>query len=280
MKITKFPVLQKADEGGGAGGGAGGGGDKGGGGAPPTPWFSDAHKDYVANKGFKSGDDALVSLQNAEKLIGAEKAGRTLIRPKDDKDVDGIKAWRTGIGVPEKPDDYALPVPDGEEPGFAKVVSGWFHEIGIPKGDAIKLTEKWNEYLKEVIAKSEQALKDNSDKQLGDLKTAWGGEFDKNSEHARRFLREAGLDDQAVNRIEVALGTAQMLKLFHGLGVKMGEHGFMKGDGGGGKVTQAQAREKLDAARQQRVEGKISEAEWLKTLDQYGPIAEPETKAT
>ena len=277
MNVNRFPKLQKADDqggGGAGGGGAPGGGGEGGGGAPPASWFSDAHKEYVTGKGFKTADDALVSLQNAEKLIGAERAGRTLIRPKDEKDVEGIKAWRTGLGIPEKPDGYKLPVPEGQGDAFAKTAAGWFHELGVEPTIATKLTERWNAHVAQVIKDTDAQLQAESNKQLDGLKTEWGQEFDKNSEFARRFMRESGWDDAKVKRYEETFGTAAMLKDFHGLGKKLGEAGFVKGDGsGGGGMTRDQAKQKIAELQAQRTAGTIKQDEFLKQMDVLGPIA-------
>ena len=75
----------------------------------PTAWHGDSHKDFVAGKGWKTGDDAITGYQNLEKLIGAEKAGRSVVLPKDENDVEGNKAFRAKLGVPEKVDGYAIP---------------------------------------------------------------------------------------------------------------------------------------------------------------------------
>jgi hypothetical protein len=278
MNPSRFQKLQKADDSGAGGaGGAGappGGGGAGGGGAPAASWFGDAHKDYVSGKGFKSADDAIVSLQNAEKLIGAERAGRTLIRPKDDKDAEGLKAWRAGIGVPEKADDYKLPVPDGMDDSFAKAASAWFHEIGVSKGDGVKLAEKWNAHVAQVLKDTDAQLATESTKQLDGLKTEWGKDFDQNSEFARRFMRESGWDDAKVKRYEETFGTAAMLKDFHGLGKKLGEAGFVKGDGsGGGGMTKEQAKQRIGELQAQRTAGTLKQDEFLKEMDKLGPIA-------
>lgn len=276
MNARLFQKLQKADEGGGGGGGGApnGGGAPGGGGAPAASWFGDAHKDYVTGKGFKSADDALVSLQNAEKLIGAERAGRTLIRPKDEKDVEGIKAWRAGIGVPDKVDDYGLPVPDGQDASFAKAASGWFHEIGVPKDMAQKIATKWNDHIAQVLKDTDTQLQAESTKQLDVLKGEWGNDFDKKAEEARRFMKAAGWDDAKVKRYESTFGTADMLKTFQSLGTKLGEAGFIKGDAsGGGGMTKQQALDKIAQLNADRVSGKIKQEDFLKQMDQLGPIA-------
>lgn len=241
---------------------------------PPAAWYSDSHKDYVANKGFKTADDALLSLQNAEKLIGAEKAGRTVVLPKDEKDAEGIKAFREKLGVPAKPEEYGLPIPDGHADDFAKVASGWFHELGIPKAAGVALATKWNEHVQAFIKDADAKLAAESSRQLDGLKVEWGDKFDANSEHARRFLKASGWDEAKVRRYEEVFGTADMLKTFHGLGLKMGEPDFMKGDGqSGSSVSPAEARRQLEEAREKRVNGKMSDKDFFAIQERLAPIA-------
>ncbi|HQQ71498.1 MAG TPA: hypothetical protein PLL92_14465, partial [Alicycliphilus sp.] len=89
----------------GAGAGSAGAGDAGG---NPAPWFSSFQdagvKSWAESKGFKDPETAVASAWNLEKLIGADRNGRTVVLPKYDKDVEGIKAFRAKLGVPDSPD--------------------------------------------------------------------------------------------------------------------------------------------------------------------------------
>jgi hypothetical protein len=259
--------LQQTDD----GKGGGGGGE----GTPAPAWFgNEANKALVESKGFKGVDDVFTWGQNAEKLIGADRAGRTIVLPKDDKDAEGIKAFRTKLGVPEKADDYGLPVPEGGDPAFAKTASAWFHESGVPKDAALKIATKWNEHLKSQMDAIDKQLADNSAKELGELKTKWGDKAQANEEHARRFMKAIGWNDDQVKKFEGAMGTAFMLEHFNSLGQKMGEAGFLKGDGqGGGGVTKDQAKAKVAELNAARTAGTITAAEFQTQIEKYGPIA-------
>lgn len=244
-------------------------------GAAAKPWHGESHKDYVTNKGFKSGDDVITSLQNAEKLIGAERAGRTVVLPKDEKDAEGIKAFRSKIGVPESADKYELPLPAGQDGAFAAKAAQWFFDHGVPKAAAQGIAKAWNDHMTAYLAEGEAAEKAESTKQLDALKGKWGTDFDKRAEEARRFMKASGWDDAKVARYEAAFGTADMLETFQALGAKLGEGGFVKGDGQGhGGMTPQAAKDKLNEYRLQRIDGKISDADWQRYQELYGPIAE------
>jgi hypothetical protein len=209
--------------------------------------------------------------------MGADKAGRTVVLPKGDDDAEGLAAFRSKIGVPDTADGYQLPVPDGESPEFATQVSTWFHENGVPKAAAQAIAGKWNEFMKaevEKMAENEQAA---SEKALSALKTEWGDAFDKRSEFGRRGLaaygQKAGLDEKDLLSLETTIGTAKMLKLFHAIGETTAEGDFVGGDSQGFGLTPAQALAKLDEARQQRIEGKMTAEQFQAIEDRYGPIA-------
>lgn len=231
--------------------------------AANTSWFGDANKEFVTSKGWKTGDDAVTSYRNLETLWGADKAGRAVILPKDDKDEEGIKAFRSKLGVPESPDKYELPIPEGDKGEFAKTAANWFHKQGIPKLAAQAIAKEWNDHIGALVKADEDRAKNESAMQLEQLKTEWGGEFDKRSEFARRFLRASGWDDAKVNLYEQTFGTAAMLKDFHGWGSKVAEPDFA-GDGSrGGGSDKVAAQNKLNEMRIARAEGKISDAEWF-----------------
>lgn len=245
------------------------------GGDTPAPWFADDQKDYVTNKGWKAPADAVTSAINLEKLMGADKAGRTVVMPKDDKDVEGLKAFRAKMGVPESADKYELPFPDGESGDFAKTAASWFHKQGVPKAAAQEIAKEWNTFFEGMLKEDSTKLQAESQKQLDTLKTEWGNDFDKNSEFARRFLRASGWDDAKVKKYEDTFGTAAMLKDFHGWGSKTGEHDFAGGGGGGSfSLSPQAAKEKLGDLRQQRIEGKITQKDYLEQMEKLAPLAE------
>jgi hypothetical protein len=243
---------------------------------PESTWFGEPHKEFVTNKGWKSGDDAITSFQNLEKLIGADKAGRTITLPKDEKDVEGMKAFRAKLGVPEKAEDYGIAVPEGHDPKFSQTAASWMHELGIPKEAGTKLAEKWNAHFEAEMQAYDQQVKDASEAQLTTLKGEWGDSFATKSEQARRFMKMSGFDDAAVATYERAFGTATMLKQWAELGAKLGGHEFIKGDGqGGGGMNQQRAREEITKLTAARVAGTISEKEFHSKMQTLGPIAHP-----
>lgn len=250
--------------GGAAGGQAGGAGDAGA--APFFSGFEGEVKAWAETKGFKDPQALAVSSMNLEKLLGADRAGRTVVLPKDDNDVEGRKAFLAKLGVPDSADGYNLPVPEGGNADFAKTAADWFHKAGVPPQAARSVSEAWNGFMQKAMADAEAAAKVESQKQLEGVKGEWADKFDENSELARRYVKASGLNAEQLSAVEEALGTATFLKTFHKLGTQLGEAGFTAGDGQGGggfNAAHAAVRQQLADLRTQRIEGKISQDEFL-----------------
>ncbi len=241
-----------------------------------APWYPDASKAYVEGKGWKSPADVLSSYTALETLMGADKAGRTVVLPKDATDTEGMKLFRAKLGVPESPDKYELPAPPGEGgANLIKEASGWFHEAGIPKSAAQQITAKWNTHIEGLIKAAQDKAKGESHAQLESLKAEWGQSFDKNAEFARRFLKAAGWDDAKMAAYEATFGTAVMLKDFFQWGAKLGEPGFVAGDNQGGFApAKAQIQQKIDELRSKRIANAITEKEFHAQMSVLGPQLE------
>jgi hypothetical protein len=230
------------------------------------PWFGDLpadaapdFKDWIANKNFSDPVTALTSAFNQEKLIGADRAGRTVVLPKDDKDLEGQKAFRAKMGVPETPDAYNLPSTEGQDPAFIKASAALFHGQGVPPASARAIFEGFNKHIGEMVKAEETAAQLESAKQMEAVKNEWGQNFDAHSEIARRFVTAAGLNQEQLGAVEEALGTATFLKTFHAMGRGLGEASFAGGDGG---APNASSRQAMDDLRQRRINGQIGEAEY------------------
>ena len=231
--------------------------------APTTPaangaWydgFENAEvKTWTQAKGFKDASAVAESAYNLEKLIGHDKAGRTLVIPKDDASPEELKAFHAKLGVPDSPDGYQLPVPEGADPAFAKTAAQWMHEAGVPPKQAAALAEKWNAFAADQQKQQNDKLISNSDKAFSDTTARWGKDADANLELGKRFVSqlmpaEIQMDDgtkvprqQFLERVFNTTGaTAAMLELFAKAGKGMGEHAMHQGGTPAGGVMSPQA---------------------------------------
>lgn len=240
--------------------------------APASGWWDTVKdtevKTWLGNKNFADAETALKSYWGIERLMGADKAGRTVMLPKDDADEAGWKALSTRLGVPEKADGYKLPVPEGANDGFSKTAAEWFREAGVPPRAANKVAEQWNKWMGEQIAAGDTADKAESEKQMGALQQEWGQEFGPKRELAQRgyreFAKQFGLDDKAaMEKAESVLGAANLTKFFAGLGSLNAESSFAGADNKGGfGITPQDAQREVDQITADRTAGKINDARW------------------
>lgn len=206
--------------------------------------------ELVKAKGWKGPADALLSYQNLEKVFGADKAGRTILAPKSDDDAEGWSAVYNRLGRPESADKYELPVPEGDDGSFAQAVAPVLHELGLTNKQAKGLAEWWNETSGKRIEMERESFLAKSEEEFTALRREWGAAADQNIELAKRavakFGADAGIDADSLERLEEAIGTGPMLKLFHSIGASFAEGTFVAAEGTtGGALTPQAAKNKI-----------------------------------
>lgn len=209
-----------------------------------------------------------------ERLLGADKAGRTVVLPKDDADVEGHKAFNAKLGVPETAEGYKLPLPEGQtDDAFAKTASKWFHANGVPPKAAEGIVKEWNTFIQGEIKRQAELETAQSEAKLNALKTEWAHQFDERAEHGRRGLKavgeQAGLDDADLKKLEASLGTDKMLKMFWKLGEATKEASSAGGNNSGQFGTsKQQAQEQINDITAKRMSGEINDFMWNKEYGQ------------
>ena len=154
--------------------------------------------------------------------------------PGKDATPEDWAAFYKSIGAPESADAYELPVPEGEDTGFAKTAAEWFKDAGLLPQQAQALAGKWNEFVaaqKQAAATAEseriKALDSRNKSEESSLKNEWGADHEANMELARRAVRQFMPQAKAadvITAIEDKLGYAETMKLMHAIGKGLGEH--------------------------------------------------------
>lgn len=233
------------------------------------PWFETAGIDAkfhnaITAKGWSSPNDVLDSYTNVEKIVSLERGGdidRILVKPKEGATPEEIAAFnaKAGFAAPEKVEDYGftaetiaaktndLFTASGLPPELATQFAAemtpvveratqWFKDSGLPPQAASALVDKVLQGevdgLKAFDAKCAQeyaALGQELGDKLGDFEEA-----------GRRAFRQSGLEPQLLDKIEMAIGTKNMMTMFSKFGSAMGEAAAPAGDksGGAGQFVQ------------------------------------------
>jgi hypothetical protein len=202
---------------------------------------------------------------NLEKFVGADKAGRGVVVPKDGAPPEEWKAYFAKAGMPDKPDGYKLP--DGLDAAKDPLLNK-FREFAHGKGIPAPMFDAVMEfYAKDIVAaasgldeQSRAEFERQAEKEWGQLQQEWQGKdqngvpiYDKNIEVARRaakqFIPHNAPEELEATllKIEGALGPKAMMQLFANIGNSIGEHGYVggEGSGGGGPSTPESARVRI-----------------------------------
>lgn len=193
-----------------------------------APWydsFGDATvKEWAATKGWKSPEAATQSAWHLEKLLGADKAGRGVIWPKDETDVDGWNTVYKKLGRPDTPDGYELSLGEGADDSYLKHILPHLHKAGVPKGHAKALFEAHQSFATQYHEQQEAELAQRQEAQFAALRKEWGAEFEQKAEISRRAIKIAGLTKEQAEAIEDAIGIDVAAKVFAELGQGYVEH--------------------------------------------------------
>jgi len=226
--------------------------------AAPIPWLPEVDETtagYVQNKGWDSPAKMLDSYRNLEKLMGADKAGNTVVMPKPDATPEEMGKFYEKLGRPTAPDGYKL-VPEGAQPTeFTKAAAAKMHELGLPQKQGEALAAWFNEQTTQTLegqkAQTEQAY------QADDvaLKAEWGAAFTQKLAQAQAFVRGAGIQNEVIDKLQQSMGHKATMQFFADLGAKMGEADFVAGNHNekfGNAMTPGQAKAKIDELRRDR----------------------------
>lgn len=205
--------------------------------APPATWYGGIEnaelKGFAELKGWDSPEKAIESYRNLEKFQGVPP--ERLLKIPEAGDVEGMKAINAKFGwaAPDKPEDYALPVPEGMQDTFAKVAQTEFHKLNVPKDMAVKIAQFANAFTLTQMEAENTAINTQHNSELAALKTEWGANFDPLVETGKRAIAEympkTGLIDADMDALRDTLGTAKFNKLWAGIGSTMGEAAFVDG---------------------------------------------------
>ena len=202
---------------------------------PPTPpapesgiaWLPNADADtkgFIETKGWQSPADAVTSYRNIEKMLGADRAGRTVVLPTAE-DSPEWGAVFDKLGRPATPNDYKLPVPEGADPAFAGLASAKMHELGISAKQGQALAAWWNEQAGGASAAQQQADEAALAQDHAALERDWGNERTARTELARRAASTLGISEEAMTALEKVAGFSGTMKALAKVGDMLREHG-------------------------------------------------------
>lgn len=262
-----FHPVFAADDGGASGGGGGSGGTAGtpaaaagAGGTPAPAWYEnkdlgldDDMKVFIAGKKTADLKSGVKSWMEADKLIGSRN---TMERP-DPKNPGAWKGWRE-LGWTEDLAKYEVKAPDESKLNFKYDAPLWgefkklAHANHVPVAAAQAIHDQmlafWGTRAADMEAQGAGKLKETQD----ELDKAWGLDKPRNVELARRAATAFGVGAEDISELEDVIGAPRLLKMFHGIGVKLGEANLIgPADGAGGTAPRSMAELRAELNRLQ-----------------------------
>lgn len=229
------------------------GGSQAGSGADPgtvarLDWLGDAPDElhgFAAANGYKGPADVLANVRELQKFLGADKAGRGLVLPKDADDADGWSAVYAKLGRPESAEGYGLDKLEGADPAFAKDAAETFHKLGLSERQASQLAEWWGQTLASQGEAETAEYVAKADEEMAELRAEWGNAADRNEEMARRGAQAFGFSGEELDKIERSIGTKAIMERFLAVGQKLGEDRIPAQRGGSAALSPAGAQERI-----------------------------------
>lgn len=241
----------------GAAGGAAGGATGGAAAWIDTSIQDQSLRDFATNKGYNKLADPSAAFpvvvqqyQALEKLVGAEKAGRTVELPNWEADDDSAKASRLvfneKLGVPKVPGDYKLQLKIGDkiDENLSNAFAGMLHKAGVPARSVAGLAKDFTDFKTAEIAATKAADDAKYAAEDKGLRTEWGAKYDDNMKLASSAAKTFGIKGEALNTLQKAAGYSDVMKMFIDIAGKLGEANFVDGQQGGSdsKMTPAEAK--------------------------------------
>lgn len=213
-----------------------------------TSNLSEDHRGFVQTKGFQGVDSVLDSYKNLETLLGAPRE-RLVKLPDDSSDLAAMSEVYDKIGRPEAPEKYSFE----DTTDTLKWAKKAFHEVGLSDVQARNLVEKFTEHNSSIEEGLNSSKADAIQQQAGALKSDWGAAYDQNVRIAKNATAALGIKPETIESMEEAMGFAEVMKLMHNIGSKVGESDFLQGSTAG-VMTPDQAKYEI-----QKLEG---DANW------------------
>lgn len=197
-------------------------------------------KGWLEVKGVKNVESLAANYRSLEKVFGADKAGRTVVLPKEG-DPESEEAFYKSIGRPEKPEDYKLTEALSDvpvNPDFLGHMQGMFHQAGLTAKQAGEVAKGYQTYLENMAQANMEGLES--------LKSEWGVNYNANIEVARRAAREFGFTQDELGALENAFGAKTLITRLQKVGQRLSEDKTIEINTGGFNFSPEGAKAKID----------------------------------
>jgi hypothetical protein len=204
---------------------------------PQASWLDGvqdpATKAWAEAKGLQNGsfENVLGSYHNLEKMVGADKAGRTITLLGDDASPEDRDAYYSKLGRPENAAAYSVGLPEGTTDDTRLVMMREAaHKIGISDSQFSALAEADAAYIATTLSSQQDFATTTAADAETQLRKEWGAAFELKVAGIDVAAHKLGFNDDQLNALRVAMGPVEAMKFVDGLNTKTGDHDFEEGE--------------------------------------------------
>jgi hypothetical protein len=223
---------------------------------PATDWHSGYDEDtrgWLNAKGFDRLDsgEALANViktaRNSEKLHGLP-TDRVLTLPVDPKAEGAFDPIYKALGRPDAATDYTFDSAEEDDTQVVEWAGGLAHKLGLNPSQANAMYDSLAEFVNGIVDQEKKDAETLNQAADQDLKNELGARYPILEAQAKLFVEKTGATPEIVQKLEDALGYADVMKYFMNLSAKIGEDNFEDGDGGGNdqRMTPEGARQEIN----------------------------------
>ena len=245
---------------------------------PPDKGWRDFITDPEARKQADRFED-LDSFFKANADLRKDLSTRIKV-PGEGASEEDIAKFRKAIGVPDKPEDYKISLPEGVEMDeveqeFFEALKPAAQEANVPAGAFEQFAAKFKEFEQQVLAAAEAENQKFVEEAEAELRKAWGKDYEANRNIGNRAMNDMAEKLGRPELIEFIRHTKlsdgrfigdhpEMARLFAHLGRRMSEDGVIEPvSADDAKSIQSKMQELTAAAHQAQSKGDRATAERL-----------------
>lgn len=203
----------------------------------PQPTWLDgvqdpATKAWAEAKGLQNGnfENVVNSYHNLEKMVGADRAGRTVTLLNDTSTDTERSEFYNKLGRPENAENYSIALPEGVDDTRLVMMRNKAHELGITDSQFQGLAEADAAYLETITqgAADDQAI--SAADAEAELRRDWGAAYDLKMAGIDVAAQKLGFTNDELVAMHSAMGPVAAVKFVDRLNTKIGEHDFDEGE--------------------------------------------------
>lgn len=197
------------------------------------PWYATIPEPearaHVESKQYANPAELALANYNLTKM--QRGADDVIALPGKDAAPEQVKEFYSKLGVPENPAGYEFKFGEGVEvdDGMMEFGRNTFHKANLTPEQAQIVADNWNEFIGTQGAAALGADTAANNAALDALSASWGADLEANKAAGQRAVQALGLSNEAVERIEGAVGSAAVVELLASIGRKSDEGGFVAG---------------------------------------------------